>query len=114
MKSLNESSSTQRGMKYSEQRYKREIRRQFEIHLSNYLEEIARSAEKLVKVKWTNPERFEMLALYLCNDLSPQQISQEPGFAKDPSVIFRHIQAAARFLDVSLKKPVGRPPRPSR
>jgi hypothetical protein len=85
--------------------YERSVRTEFDRHLTDYIREVEAKAAKLPKTpRLSKPERFEMLALYLCRNMNREQIAKA-GFRKDTTVIFRDIQKAADLIDLRLRKP---------
>lgn len=89
--------------------YRDRVHQQFELHLQSYLSEIRNQASTLPKIpKISKPERFEMLALYLCRGMNREQIAELREFAKDVTVIYRDIREAAQMIDLPLR-PRGRP-----
>jgi hypothetical protein len=90
--------------------YIQDVLAQLGKHLRGYLVTVGRRAASLPKTPvLRNPERFEMLALYLCRNMTREQI-KKAGFHKDLSVIFRDIQKAANLIGLTLRKP-GKPRR---
>ncbi|HXI43538.1 MAG TPA: hypothetical protein VNH18_19910 [Bryobacteraceae bacterium] len=89
--------------------YQQRIRVEFDQHLESYMSEIRNRASALPRTPdVTKPERFDMLALYLCGRMSRDRIAALPDFAKDTSVIYRDIREAADLIDLPLR-PRGRP-----
>jgi hypothetical protein len=87
------------------------VREEFKKHLGEYMLEVARRAAGMKKVEgFPRPERFEMLALYLCRGMSPEKITDElyDGTTKSVEAVYRDVRAAARLLGLTLKRP-GRP-----
>jgi hypothetical protein len=102
------------------EKYAQVIKADFGKHLTEYLSEIRAQAQIFTELKpITKPERFEMLALYLCRNLTSDRIAADPNFhegpngGKDPSVILRGIREAARLIDLPLSRKPGRPRKPT-
>src|SRR5437899_1663555 len=75
--------------------YSQRLQKEFREHLAPYLEDVKRRANGLPRVPvLRRPERFEMLALYLCRGMPREEISKT-AFHKDPTVIYRDIRRAA-------------------
>jgi hypothetical protein len=92
-----------------ERDYERTVRGLFDQYLEELLREVRKQSAAMIRLKpLTKPERFEMLALYLCRDMSPEKIAEQPGFSKDPTGIYRDIRQAASMIGLSLKTR-GRP-----
>jgi hypothetical protein len=93
---------------HDEQAYEKGVLRLFEGHLKRYVDEISTKTSDYVPVEpITKPERFDMLALYLCRDLSIGQIA--PLFNKDPTGIHRDLHSAAELIDIPIPSKRGRP-----
>jgi hypothetical protein len=89
--------------------YRDRVDQQFKLHLQRYMSEIRKQASTLPKIpKISKPERFEMLALYLCRGMNREQIAKRREFSKDVTVIYRDIREAAQMIDLPLR-PRGRP-----
>ena len=98
---------------FDERRYEHYIREKFDEHLKGYMREVEAMAEQATEVEvLTKPERFEMLALYLCRGETPESIGAMKigGTRKEKSGISRDIQSAAGYVKIPLRKrgiPVG-------
>jgi hypothetical protein len=92
-----------------EDAYRDRVHQQFELHLQRYMSEIRNQASTLPTIpKISKPERFEMLALYLCRGMNREQIAELREFSKDVTVIYRDLREAAQMIDLPLR-PRGRP-----
>jgi hypothetical protein len=89
-----------------ETEYERRLLKEFQGHLAPYLGEVKDRAKTLPRIPvFRRPERFEMLALYLCRGMTREQIAAETEFNKDPTVIYRDLNAAAKMIGLQLRKP---------
>jgi hypothetical protein len=94
------------------QMYTQVIKAAFGNHLTEYLSEIRAQAQAFIQLKpITKPERFEMLALYICRNFTTDKIAEHLDIGKDPSGILRDIREAAKLIDLPLYRKPGRPPK---
>lgn len=90
-----------------ERLYDQAVRQKFDQHMKKYLEEIRQRIGALVPAKpITKPERFRILAQYLCGDRSIGQLASQ--FGKDSSGVQRDLQSAARLIEIPLPNKRGR------
>jgi len=93
---------------YDEKLYARAVREHFERHFKDYLAEVDELAKKATKVETlTKPERFAMLALYLCRDKKLEEIGAMKigGVYKEKSGVSKDIREAAYLIKIPLKRP---------
>ena len=91
---------------YDESSYERSIRSLFESHLEECMREVRDLASRATPVEiMTKPERFDMLALYLCRDKKLEEIAAMKlgGVRKDKTGVSKDIGEAAELVKISLK-----------
>jgi hypothetical protein len=94
---------------FDERRYERYVRDLFAKHIAEYMVKVRTESCGLQRVEsLTKPERFDMLALYLCRRKSMAQIAKLPGFWKDRTGIYKDIRKAATLVGLRLQAR-GRP-----
>jgi hypothetical protein len=99
---------------YDKALYELAVRSAFEKHLKDHLAEIQSRIGGMDRISSSKLEYFEMLALYYCGNLSPEQLSEKLGevwYGSEPSVIFRHIKTATKLVGGLAPKPAGKRPK---
>ena len=92
---------------HDEHEYEGYIRELFDAHLKEYMGEVEEMAGRATLVEpLRKPERFDMLALYLCRNKTPSEIGALGigGANKEKTGVFLDIQAAAKLVQIPLKK----------
>jgi len=90
---------------HDERHYQKIVTEEFEKHLTKYLHEIQAEVPLRKRVRLvTKPERFKMLALYLCRRQTLDQIAENENLKsrKDPTGVSRDIREAAKLIDLPL------------